>query len=361
MTLKIFMTDDGPIIPRTSGERLLKVKAALPELVRGAPIGNVKSIRSLRWLCRVVPLGHRLFPLLRPFVPEQGLVGVPFAGGRVLYPARWIGRYTLPHLFGLEQVVPEWRVFHSAVMASQPGAVVDVGANLGIYTLLIREVTSARVIAFEPSPLAFHVLQRMLDVNGLVGIEVRPKACGDKRDRVCMQEGINSYVGGAATPDERDFANFDRLCRQTREGFTSTDVEQVTLDDELGDEGAVALIKIDCEGFEHRILLGARRVLADKRPTLFIELHPELIVGIGDTAEDVCGFLRDLSYDVECWNFQKTRHASRMARLLSRYRTGQGHRYRNVDDMLADLPRSRPQQVYLVATPAERRAASARP
>ena len=330
------------------------VSQSLSMLVNGAPIGSTKSLEVLQWVYHVAPLRHRWFPLLRRFVPVRGLIAVPFASGTVLYPAAWVGPFNSSYLFGLDQVFPERRLYEATLAAAPPGPVVDVGANLGIYILMTRSITRARIIAYEPSPLAFHVLARMLDVNALKDVDVRLKACGEKRGRACLQEGINSYVGGAATTDQRDFDDFDHLCRQTRDGFTSTDVEQVTLDDELAGEPSVGLIKIDCEGFEHRILLGARRVLAEQRPRLFIELHPEMIQRVGDTPEALCRLLHDSAYDVECWNFHRTLHAAPLSRLLSRYRGNPGHRYRDVDDMLADLPESRPQQVYLVATPALR-------
>jgi FkbM family methyltransferase len=327
--------------------------AKLQGLVESASIGGVRAIDALKWLCRVAPLQHRLFPLLRTCLPDHGLITIPFAGGSILYPAAWVGPYNASHLFGIHQLFPERHLFEATLAAAPSGVVVDVGANLGVYTLMARSVTRAPIIAYEPSPLAFHVLKRMLEVNHLTGVELRLKACGDAPGRACLQEGINSYVGGAvAVAAPREFADFDHLCRQARDGFVGIDAEQATLDDELAAAGPIKLIKIDCEGFEHRILLGARRVLAEQRPTCFIELHPEMIQRTGDTSEGLCGLLRDAAYTVECWNFQRARRASRVTRLLSRYHAGEGHRYRDVDEMLADLPRSRPQQVYLVARPA---------
>ena len=326
----------------------------IQRLVGSASIAGIRSVDALTGLCRVAPLQHRLFPLLRTFLPDHGLIAVPFAGASMLYPAAWVGPYNASHLFGLHQLFPERRLFEATLAAAPSGAVVDVGANLGVYVLMARTVTRAPIIAYEPSPIAFHVLTRMLEVNRLTDVVLRLKACGDVPGRACLQEGINSYVGGAvADAAPREFSDFDHLCRQARDGFVGIDAEQVTLDDELAGAGPIKLIKIDCEGFEHRILLGARRVLAEQRPTLFIELHPELILRIGDTPEGLCGLLRDAAYTLECWNFQRTRSASRITRLLSRYHSGEGHRYRNIDDMLADIPHSRPQQVYLVAKPAD--------
>jgi FkbM family methyltransferase len=303
-----------------------------------------------------VPLQHRLFPVLRTCLPDRGLIAIPFAGGRMLYPAAWVNRYNASLLFALNQLFPERDLIEAALAGAPDGTVVDVGANVGAYVLLARMATRARVVAYEPSPFACHVLQRMVAVNRLADVDVRLKACGARSGRVCLQEGINSYIGGSVETGEVLDRDFEQRSRQTSNAFTTVDVEQVTLDQDLASEDRIGLIKVDCEGFEYQVLQGARRLLAEQRPHLFVELHPEMIRRAGDSPEDVCALLRDCGYVVDCWNFQHTRHGSVISRVLHRYRASRGHHYRDMDDMLRDLPNSRPQQVYLVATPEEQRA-----
>lgn len=302
----------------------------------------------MRWLCGILPAGHRLFPLMRPFVPRHGLIAIPFAQRCVLYPAAWVGRYSMTYVLATEHVFPERRLFQQALAGANPGAVIDVGANLGVYVLLVREVSTARVIAFEPSPIAYHLLLRTLAVNGLDAVEVRAAACGDSGGTICLQEGVNSYIGAGPTAERGEARDVDDLCRQAREAFTSRTVPQVTLDQQLSGEAAVGLIKIDCEGYEFRVLKGAQRTLETLRPTLFIELHPELIRNIGDTPEDVVTLLERLSYRVECWTFHRTHQWT-----PKMFTTRPGHRYDSAGDMLRDAARTRPQQVYVVARPAE--------
>jgi FkbM family methyltransferase len=330
-------------------------EATLSGLVDAAPIARVQALNALKWLCQVVPLQHRLFPVLRTCLPDHGLITLPFAGGSILYPAAWVNPYNASQVVALDQLFPERRLFEETVASAPRGTVVDVGSNIGAYVLIARRMTTARVVAYEPSPFAYHVLKRMLAVNGFTDIDVRLEACGDRPGHVCLQEGINSYIGGASETAQVALHDFEQMSRQTRDGFTAIEVEQVTLDDALADERDVALIKIDCEGFEHHVLLGARRLLATKRPILFVELHPEMIRRAGHAPEEVRALLHDAGYTVECWNFQRTRKASLVPRVLNRYRPGRGHRYRDFGDLLNDLPVSRPQQVYLVARPEERR------
>jgi FkbM family methyltransferase len=325
---------------------------SLQQTVSAAPLNEIRALRALQWLYQLAPLEHRLFPLLRPFIPRTGLIAVPFAGGHLLRPAAWVGAYTAGHLFDLERVFPECHLFQAVLARAKPGIVVDVGANLGVYTMLAAEISVAPVIAYEPSPFTACLLKRTLDMNGLTGVEVRQTACGDRPGRVRLQEGINSYVSRATEGDRREGLDFEQLCRHIGEESMAVDVDQVTLDEDLAAEREIALIKIDCEGFEHRILLGARTVLAEKRPTLFIELHPQLIGQVGgNTPTELCRFLQSLSYDVECWNFHTSRSAGPVRRIVGRYRVNPGHRYRDVDTMLADIPRTSAQQLYLVATP----------
>ena len=330
-------------------------EATLSGLIEAAPIARVQALSALKWLCQAVPLQHRLFPVLRTCLPDHGLISMPFASGSILYPAAWVNRYNASQVVALDQLFPERRLFEETVASAPRGTVVDVGSNIGAYVLIARGMTQARVVAYEPSPFASHVLERMLAINGFADVEVRLEACGDRPGRVCLQEGINSYIGGAAETAQVHAQDFEQLSRQTRDGFTAIEVAQVTLDDALADERDVALIKIDCEGFEQHVLLGARRLLAEKRPILFVELHPEMIRRAGHAPEEVRALLHDAGYTVECWNFQRTRKASLVPRVLNRYRSGRGHRYRDFDDLLIDLPVSRPQQVYLVARPQKRR------
>jgi FkbM family methyltransferase len=332
--------------------RLTMAEILVQNLIRTAPIAEVKALKALRWLCYAVPLRHRLFPLLEPFVPEHGLVAVPFAGRTMLYPAAWVGEYTASHLFTPQEVFPEQALFQHALGQAGPGTVVDVGANVGAYLLLIRQVSDAPIVAYEPSPTAYQVAKRSIAINGLTRIELRPAACGHTASRTYLQESANSYIGEGDGYQPCDVRDADALLRHVRQQFTPIEVDQVTLDDDLVDRERIALVKIDCEGYEYRVLVGARRLLRERRPVLFIELHPAMIGSVGDTPERLCALLVEHSYELACWNFQRGRPLSRVKRVMARYAQPRGHRYETVESMLADLPRSMPQQTYIVATPA---------
>ena len=131
----------------------------------------------------------------------------------------------------------------------EPGdCFVDVGANVGSYTILACAVRKARGYCFEPVPATFERLMANLRLNGLA-------------------ERVNAYNCGVSdAPGELWFSTGEDCTNHVVEGPAedphATLVKTVTLDSAL--EGASAnVIKIDVEGLESRVLEGAHSVLAN--------------------------------------------------------------------------------------------------
>jgi len=154
--------------------------------------------------------------------------------------AYWLGYYEGPvQRFLQEQVVP--------------GAVVyDVGAHIGFVSLCAARL-GARVFAFEASPENVSRLRRTAALNGLP-IEVVERAVWDSDEGVALVPGASasewrSSPGGA--------------------------VPSTTLDAFASTHPAPDVVKIDVEGAEARVLRGARRLLAERRPVVVCEVHGE--------------------------------------------------------------------------------------
>lgn len=213
------------------------------------------------------------------------LAGIPDGPPRRLLRAlfrRLIGRRPLECTPGGERlrILPEYRfvTWNEAEVAAFRGAVaagdvvLDVGANVGAYALLFGRWTGpeGRVFAFEPSPEARAGLLAHVTLNGLDGVvEARPQAAADR-------------AGSEALRDEG-------LHGSSRLGAGDTAVETVTLDGFCEAQGVLpALVKVDVEGAELRVLRGARRLMAGPRPpALFVELHPSVWPELGVTREAV--------------------------------------------------------------------------
>ena len=161
------------------------------------------------------------------------------------------------------------RLFASLVPAN--GTVYDIGANVGFYTLLAAS-RAKRVIAVEPLAENVAYLKRHLDLNGVCNVQVWPAAVADK-------EG-----------DEPFAAARDRS--QGKLGGEGPMACTVTLDRLCEICGPPALIKVDVEGAEYRLLLGAQQCLATHRPIILmsthsISLHLACITLLTDSGYDV--------------------------------------------------------------------------
>jgi len=136
---------------------------------------------------------------------------------------------------------------------------VDIGANVGMYTIWAAKTRGTRVFAFEPEAQNYALLNRNIHVNGLDQV-VRAfcLALSDASgfDALYLSDvgaGGSCHSFGAAL----DFNNEPRAAP-----FTQGSVA-VTLDDMIA-RGALPVphhIKIDVDGLEHKVMSGARRTL----------------------------------------------------------------------------------------------------
>jgi FkbM family methyltransferase len=126
---------------------------------------------------------------------------------------------------------------------------VDVGANIGSYTVLAAGVRGAETISVEPIPRSFARLMANLRING---IQNRVDACN---------VGLAAQAGRLRFTSTQDSVNHVISSGEAEEPNT-VELPVTTLDELVG-ERAPLLIKIDVEGFETEVLQGAGATLAN--------------------------------------------------------------------------------------------------
>jgi FkbM family methyltransferase len=158
-------------------------------------------------------------------------------------------------------------------------SIVDVGANIGYYLLLLAQAAapSCRITCIEPSVENLPELEESLRRNHLPNVTLHRVALGAARSRIGLRSGINSGV------------------TDVNEG--RHEVELLPLDDLITEP--VELIKIDVEGYEYEVLKGSRRVLSSMRPLLLVEIHPRAINRFGASVADCLALLREYYHDIE--------------------------------------------------------------
>lgn len=157
----------------------------------------------------------------------------------------------------------------------QPGDVfVDVGANIGYFTLLAARLVrpSGRVVAIEPSPRLHASLQRNLARNRVANVRALDVAVLDEAGRVPLYAGTAHHSGLTTTRPER---GLELECS----------VDALPLSEILEPEEvqAARLIKIDVEGAEAAVVQSLRPLLPRCRDDLevVVEVDAELLARQG--------------------------------------------------------------------------------
>jgi len=318
---------------------------------------DVRGEKFLRGLNRILPLGRKYHPLLRALNGRRGLLATPFDQFRLLQPAAWSKAVTSQLLSGVE-IAPEFEVIKPICRQLTGGVLVDVGANIGAFTLLLRSVSPLPIIAYEPQPFLFKLLQWNISFNRLTGVDARNVACGFKRGEVAFSIGINGSIVCETAKTGKKLSSagpaafdLEQEAEMTQGGDAVVNVPVTALDEDLADVPSVALLKIDCEGFEYDVLQGAAGLIKRHRPQLVLEVHPTQLEHFGHSTEKVLDLVaRD--YELEFWYFQIGRHVSKLSRSLAKFRRPQAHRCSNAVEMLAAAKSTPgPAQIYFIGKP----------
>lgn len=201
-------------------------------------------------------------------------------------------------------------VFKSLVKKGM--TVVDIGANIGYYTVLAGKLAGSKgqVYAFEPEQRNFGDLAGNIRLNRLSNVLPFQKAVSDRDGRAVLH--ISRFESG-----EHSLA----VCDSHREGMAN--VETVRLDTAI--KGRVDIIKTDTEGNEIKVLEGAKRLLTGNRDVkLFVEFLPDSpslngysVGGLWSLLFE-CGFRH--MYLMDEWNRQtKLAMAETVKRHLKKY------------------------------------------
>jgi FkbM family methyltransferase len=179
-------------------------------------------------------------------------------------------KWRVDSLHKKEPITLEW------IAGFAPDAVlVDVGANVGMYSIWAAKTRGARVFAFEPESQNYALLNRNIALNELGGQVIG--YCAALSDRAGYSElHLSSLqIGGSChSLGERVDFNHEPMVPVFSQGCVAS-----RLDDLVAD-GVVPIpdhIKVDVDGFEPKVIHGAARTLEhDRLKSLLIETNPNL-------------------------------------------------------------------------------------
>ncbi len=174
----------------------------------------------------------------------------------------------------------------------QPGDhFIDVGANIGLYTLLAasRIGKSGHLYTFEPCPKTVARLQETLSANQLDWVRLQAIALGDAELTLTLTA-------------DRDTVNHVLLNAEHSQVVTHIPCRR--LDDIVAADSTYAIAKIDVEGFELPVLKGANRLLAQHQIEVLILEINGAFRRYGIHAEDIVAYLNSLGYTSFSYQFE---------------------------------------------------------
>lgn len=174
----------------------------------------------------------------------------------------------------------------------------DVGANVGELTLLFSRFVglSGQVHAFEPSSAVFNRLNTICNLAGRKNITLNHKALADK-------EG---YVQLYVYDDEH--STWNSLAQRPLHDYgidvKPTVVEEVpatTIDSYCQEHGIqkVDLLKVDVEGAEYQVLLGARSMLERKQIACCVFEFGATTFDMGNNPSEIQAYLTECGYQLQ--------------------------------------------------------------
>ena len=204
-----------------------------------------------------------------------------------------------PHQFSavwtIYDGVHEWEELQFCLRYLRPGDhFVDVGANVGVFSTLVgTRIPGGRITAVEPFPPVREDLLVNLALNDLT-LDVVDAAVSDASGQATF-EVLGRDVLNRLAPDGGIGDEKGRIT-----------VPVTTLDELVGGDPP-ALIKIDVEGSELRVMQGARRLLSDpaNAPVLLFE-HAGHGASFGITPAAVRSFLSEVGYRIHLLDGQLT-------------------------------------------------------
>lgn len=145
---------------------------------------------------------------------------------------------------------------------------VDVGANIGIWSAALVKHFE-KVISYEPSKRN----RECLECNLQNLSDIRPFAVGDSSGQVNFHDAIKN-------------CGDSKITLENRNGMYSVDI--VRLDDQKITD--CSLIKIDVQGFELGVILGAKKIIEEQQPWIIFEINEDV--------DTIVSFLESKNYEM---------------------------------------------------------------
>ena len=178
----------------------------------------------------------------------------------------------------------------------KPGdIVIDVGANIGYYTLIFAQLVgnTGKVIAFEPETKNFEILKKNIAINNLSNVILEKKIVSNAKGKTKLFLANSGIVGHHTNP--------------TIHNTNYIEVDSITLDDYLHENNLsekINFLKIDVEGAEIKVLDGAKTILKNQDLKIFTEFNRKVIEKLDMDPKNFLSILTDNGFKLFLPNYK---------------------------------------------------------
>jgi len=139
---------------------------------------------------------------------------------------------------------------------------VDVGANIGYYTVLLADKVgkNGKVYAFEPDIINFEILEKNIKANNLENVVAINVAVGSKNETKILYKSEENLGDHKLYNDQFLMSNVQKT-------------KIIKLDEYLINQ-KVDLLKIDTQGWEPAVIEGTKKTIEKYKPIIFFEYSP---------------------------------------------------------------------------------------
>jgi FkbM family methyltransferase len=169
--------------------------------------------------------------------------------------------------------------------------VVDIGGNNGQIAIEFAHLVgdNGKVFSFEPQRVIFQQLCANVFVNGLDNVYAFNIAIGSEEGLTTIQKP-NYFDDG--------FVNFGDVhvgVQSDYETVMMRKLDSFSIDN-------ISIIKIDVQGFEKKVLLGAKETIQKNKPIIYVEIEEDQLQLYGDSENSVLQLLIDYGYSFTRFN-----------------------------------------------------------
>jgi FkbM family methyltransferase len=169
--------------------------------------------------------------------------------------------------------------------------ILDIGAHIGLFSVFFSKKLSekGKVICFEPTLGTFQILEETIKLNKLTN-------CKSVNAAIAEKSGTLSFN---LTSKDGEGSNANSLVK-TERSMNTTEVKVYSIDDFRRKEKLnIDVLKIDVEGYELNVLLGAKETFLTDKPSGILALHPESIAKLGQSLDQIWDLMQSYNCVIE--------------------------------------------------------------